>query len=98
MLEKNHSDTTDSTLALTLTGVILFALINLFPFITFRMGGQTKETTLIHPDTVLGELKRPSRSVLGKKRLPLKNTLNVILDELLPQSIFKTQQRKNITG
>jgi hypothetical protein len=43
-------------------------------------------------------LKRPSRSALGKKRLHSKNTLKVILDGPLPQSISNIQQRKNVTG
>ena len=38
------------------------------------LGIEIKETTPIHPDIVLGKLKRPSRSALWKKWLHLKNT------------------------
>jgi paraquat-inducible protein A len=47
LLYKHKADCIDSTLALTLAGIVLFVLINTFPFISFRMGGQTEETTLI---------------------------------------------------
>ncbi len=47
LLYKRKSDCVDATLALTLAGIVLFVLINAFPFISFRMGGQMEETTLI---------------------------------------------------
>ena len=47
LLYKRKADCIDTTLALTLAGIVLFVLINTFPFISFRMGGQMEETTLI---------------------------------------------------
>ncbi|MFH2065398.1 MAG: paraquat-inducible protein A [Pseudomonadota bacterium] len=47
ILQKRAADTSDVTLALVLAGMILFILINAFPFLTFRMGGQIQETSLI---------------------------------------------------
>lgn len=47
LLYKRKADCVDATLALTLAGIVLFVLINTFPFISFRMGGQMEETTLI---------------------------------------------------
>ncbi len=47
LLYRHKADCVDATLALTLAGIVLFVLINIFPFISFRMGGQMEETTLI---------------------------------------------------
>ena len=47
LLYKRRADCVDTTLALTLAGIVLFVLINTFPFISFRMSGQMEETTLI---------------------------------------------------
>ncbi|MCP3951059.1 MAG: paraquat-inducible protein A [Desulfobacterales bacterium] len=47
LLYKHKGDCVDPTLALTLAGIVLFILINIFPFISFRMGGKMEETTLI---------------------------------------------------
>ncbi len=47
VLQKTGKGNTDTTLALVLAGIILFILINSFPFLTFRMSGQLQETTLI---------------------------------------------------
>ncbi len=47
LLYKRKADCVDTTLALTIAGIVLFVLINTFPFISFRMGGQMEETTLI---------------------------------------------------
>ena len=47
VLQKTGNGNTDTTLALVLAGIILFILINSFPFLTFRMSGQLQETTLI---------------------------------------------------
>ncbi|MBA4368990.1 MAG: paraquat-inducible protein A [Desulfobacterium sp.] len=47
VLQKTEKGDTDTTLALILAGIILFILINSFPFLTFRMSGQLQETTLI---------------------------------------------------
>jgi len=47
LLYKHKTDCVDKTLALTLAGIVLFILINTFPFISFRMSGQMEETTLI---------------------------------------------------
>jgi paraquat-inducible protein A len=46
-LQKSSRDNTDTTLALVIAGMILFFLVNSFPFLTFRMSGQIQETTLI---------------------------------------------------
>lgn len=47
LLYKRKPDCIEPTLALTLAGIVLFILINIFPFISFRMAGQMEETTLI---------------------------------------------------
>jgi paraquat-inducible protein A len=47
VLQKSEKGNTDTTLALLIAGIILFILINSFPFLTFRMSGQLQETTLI---------------------------------------------------
>jgi paraquat-inducible protein A len=47
MLYQNKSNSLDRTLALSMTGLILFALANTFPFLAFQMKGQTTETTLL---------------------------------------------------
>ncbi len=47
VLYKRKADCIDTTLALTLAGIVLFILINAFPFIAFRMSGKMEETTLI---------------------------------------------------
>ncbi|RPJ82819.1 MAG: paraquat-inducible protein A [Deltaproteobacteria bacterium] len=47
VLQKTGKGNTDTTLALVIAGIILFILINSFPFLTFRMSGQLQETTLI---------------------------------------------------
>jgi len=47
LLYKRKADCIDTTLALTLAGIVLFVLISTFPFISFRMSGQMEETTLI---------------------------------------------------
>ena len=47
VLQKSAKNNFDTTLALVLAGIILFILINMFPFLTFRMSGQIQETTLI---------------------------------------------------
>jgi paraquat-inducible protein A len=47
VLYKRKADCIDKTLALTLAGIVLFVLVNIFPFISFSMGGQIEETTLI---------------------------------------------------
>jgi len=45
-LHRQRPDSLEPALALTLAGVILFAVANSFPFLAFQMQGQTTETTL----------------------------------------------------
>ena len=47
VLYKRKPDCIESTLALALAGIVLFILINTFPFISFSMAGKLEETTLI---------------------------------------------------
>ena len=47
LLYKRKAECIEPALALALAGIVLFVLINIFPFISFRMGGQVEETTLI---------------------------------------------------
>jgi paraquat-inducible protein A len=47
LLYKRKPDCIETTLALALAGIVLFILINTFPFIAFEMGGKMEETTLI---------------------------------------------------
>lgn len=45
-LHRARANSLDRTLALTLAGLVLFAIANTFPFLSFQMQGQTTETTL----------------------------------------------------
>jgi paraquat-inducible protein A len=45
-LHRNIPDSLDRTLALTLAGIVLFAVANSFPFLSFQLQGQATETTL----------------------------------------------------
>ena len=45
-LHTQRPDSLEPALALTLAGVVLFAVANSFPFLSFQMQGQTTETTL----------------------------------------------------
>jgi paraquat-inducible protein A len=45
-LHSQRPDSLEPALALTLAGVVLFAVANSFPFLSFQMQGQTTETTL----------------------------------------------------
>jgi paraquat-inducible protein A len=47
VLHRDRPNSVDRTLALTLTGLVLFAIANAFPFLSFEMQGQTTQTTLI---------------------------------------------------
>ena len=47
MLHRGVENSIDRTLALTLAGVILFAVANSFPFLAFKLQGQETRTTLI---------------------------------------------------
>lgn len=46
LFQKTH-DTTQRTLALSLTGLILFAIANAYPFLSMQVEGRIQETTLI---------------------------------------------------
>jgi paraquat-inducible protein A len=46
LLHRSRVNSLDRTLALTLAGLVLFAIANSFPFLSFEMQGQTTETTL----------------------------------------------------
>lgn len=46
-LHRDRPDSIDRTLALTITGLVLFAIANAFPFLSFEMQGQVTETTLM---------------------------------------------------
>ncbi|KAA6186988.1 paraquat-inducible protein A [Thiohalocapsa marina] len=45
-LHKHRPDSLNRTLALALAGIVLFAIANSFPFLSFQMQGQTTQTTL----------------------------------------------------
>ena len=45
-LYRNIPDSVDRTIALSLAGLILFVVANLFPFLSFEVGSQTTQTTL----------------------------------------------------
>jgi paraquat-inducible protein A len=47
VLYRNGRNGLDRTLALTIAGTILFAIANLYPFLTLNLEGQVQETTLI---------------------------------------------------
>jgi paraquat-inducible protein A len=47
LLLKRRKDSIERTLALTVAGLLLFVVANLFPFLTFEMQGQSTQTTLI---------------------------------------------------
>ena len=46
VLFKEKPDSLNRTLALTLAGLVLFAVANVFPFLTFEMQGRETQTTL----------------------------------------------------
>lgn len=47
VLYRNGRNSLDRTVALTIAGTILFAVANLYPFLTLNLEGQVQETTLI---------------------------------------------------
>jgi paraquat-inducible protein A len=47
LLYRHKSNSLERSLALTLSGLILFAIANAFPFLSFKIGAQIQETTLI---------------------------------------------------
>ena len=47
VLYRNKPNSLDRVLALTATGLILFVVANVYPFLTFRLETQKQETTLI---------------------------------------------------
>jgi paraquat-inducible protein A len=47
VLYRNKPNSLDRVLALTATGLILFVVANVYPFLTFRLENQKQETTLI---------------------------------------------------
>ncbi len=47
VLYRRRRDSLDRTLMLTLTGLVLFVLANVYPFMTFRMEGREQQSTLI---------------------------------------------------
>lgn len=47
LLHRNRPDSLDRTLALTLAGLVLFAVANAFPFLSFQMQGRITGTTLL---------------------------------------------------
>lgn len=47
VLARRKPDTVNRTLALCVTGFILFAIANAFPFLTLKMEAQIQETTLV---------------------------------------------------
>ncbi len=46
VLFRNIPDSVDRTIALSLAGLILFVVANLFPFLSFEVGSQVTQTTL----------------------------------------------------
>lgn len=47
VLQRQRPATHDHALALTIAGLVLFLVANLLPFLSFRMGVQTTQTTLV---------------------------------------------------
>ncbi len=47
VLHRHRPNSVDPTLALALTGLVLFAIANTFPFLSFEMQGQETQTTLM---------------------------------------------------
>jgi paraquat-inducible protein A len=47
VLYRHKTNSIDRTLALTITGLILFVIANVYPFLGFKLGTQMHETTLI---------------------------------------------------
>ncbi|MGF1547857.1 MAG: paraquat-inducible protein A [Thiotrichales bacterium] len=47
VLQRKHANSVERSLALVVTGFILFALANLFPFLALNARGQIQETSLI---------------------------------------------------
>jgi paraquat-inducible protein A len=47
LLHQHKPGSLGQSLALVLTGIILFVIANIYPFLGFRIGGQIQQTTLI---------------------------------------------------
>jgi paraquat-inducible protein A len=63
-LQRFRPDSLERTLALTVAGLILFLLANTFPFLSFKIGAQVHETTLITGIATLYQQGLPELAVL----------------------------------
>lgn len=62
LLYRHYRNSLERALALTLAGIILFAVANWFPFLSFKLGIQVKHTTLL---TGVAELYRQGMWILS---------------------------------
>jgi len=64
ILERHRVNSLNRSLALALTGTILFMLSNLFPLLTIKAGGLSLDSTLFSTSIELFRINRPFLSIL----------------------------------
>ena len=64
ILERHRTNSLDRSLALALTGIILFILSNLFPLLSLKAGGVALDSTLLSSSIELFRIDRPLLSLL----------------------------------
>lgn len=64
VLYRSRHNSLDRTLAMAICGLILFAIANVYPFLTLNIEGKTQETTLITGIIELYRNEMPSLSLL----------------------------------
>jgi paraquat-inducible protein A len=64
ILERHRVNSLDRSLALAMTGIILFIMSNLFPLLSLKAGGLALESTLLSTSFELFKIDRPLLSIL----------------------------------
>ncbi len=64
ILEKHRTNSLNRSLALAMTGIILFFLSNLFPLLSIKAGGLILDSTLFSASVELFRIDRPFLSIL----------------------------------
>ena len=64
ILKKHHTNSLNRSLALAITGIILFILSNLFPLLSLKAGGLSLDSTLFSTSIELFRIERPFLALL----------------------------------